>query len=121
MNLLAIDTTSAPLSLALQAGDKIFSFHKELARPHDETLMPQALRLLARAGLRWTDLDGLAAACGRGRFTGIRIGMALAAVLAGRLRIPALPVSRLEAQASKSGGRLVCGVLPGHRDEIFYQ
>jgi tRNA A37 threonylcarbamoyladenosine modification protein TsaB len=42
-------------------------------------------------------------------------------VLAGRLRIPALAVSRFEALAGKAPGALVCAVLPGWRDEMFYQ
>ena len=121
MNILAIDTTGPVLSLALQTGAEIRVFHRELARPHDETLLPQVKRLLSRAGIGWSDLHALAAASGPGRFTGIRIGMAFGAVLADRLSIPALPVSRLEALAAKSLGRDVCAVLPGYRDEIFYQ
>ena len=120
-NLLAIDTTGTPLSLALQSGNRIFSFDRELARPHDETLLPQAARLLKKARLAWRDLDALAVASGPGRFTGIRIGMSFAAVLAGRMGIPALALSRFEALAAKTPGESVCAVLPGWRDEMFYQ
>ncbi len=88
---------------------------------HDETLLPQILRLLNKAGLKWEDLDALAVASGPGRFTGIRIGMSFAAVMAGRLKIPALAVSRLEALATKTPGALICAVLPGYREETFYQ
>jgi len=121
MNILAIDTAGAPLSLAVQAGARVRAYERELARPHDETLLPRVRRLLAKSGLRWQDLDALVAASGPGRFTGIRIGMAFASVLAGRLRIPAFAVSRLEAQAAKTPGRLVCAALPGWREETFYQ
>jgi len=121
MNLLAIDTTGAALSLALQAGERTIIFHKELSLPHDETLLPRTRRLLDRAGLRWGDLDALAAASGPGRFTGIRIGMAFTAVMARRLRVPALAVSRFAALAASAPGKLVCAVLPGYRDESFYQ
>ena len=121
MNLLAIDTTGAELSLALRRGGRTLTFARTLAQPHDETLLPQARRLMKRAGLRWGDLDALAAASGPGRFTGIRIGMAFAAVLAERLRVPAFAVSRLEALAAKTPGALLCAALPGWRDETFYQ
>ncbi|MCX5795469.1 MAG: tRNA (adenosine(37)-N6)-threonylcarbamoyltransferase complex dimerization subunit type 1 TsaB [Elusimicrobia bacterium] len=121
MNLFAIDTTGAELSLALQTEGRLFSFSRELAAPNDETLLPQAQRLLKKAGLAWKDLDAVVAASGPGRFTGIRIGMSFAAVLARRLGIPALAVSRFEALAAKTPGRLVCAVLPGWRDEMFYQ
>jgi tRNA threonylcarbamoyl adenosine modification protein YeaZ len=121
LNLFAIDTTGAELSLALQTGGKVLTFARELAAPNDETLLPQARRLLAKARLGWTDLDAVAVARGPGRFTGIRIGMSFAAVLARRLGMPALAVSRFEALAVKTQGRLVCAVLPGWRDEMFYQ
>lgn len=121
MNLLAVDTTGEPLSLALRAGEKVYRFHKKLARPHDETLLPQIDKLLARAGVELKRLDAVAAASGPGRFTGIRIGMAYATVAAGALKIPALAVSRLEAAAWKVSGRLICAVVPGWRDEKFYQ
>ena len=121
MNILAIDTSSGPLSVALQAGDRVFACHRVFARPHDETLVPQVRRLLKRAGLKLADLNALAAASGPGRFTGIRVGMAYAAVLAGQLKVPALAVSRLEALARKIPADLVCAVLPGYKDEKFFQ
>ncbi len=121
MNLLAIDTTGSPLSLALQFNKKVLILHREFTYPHDETLLPQILRLLNKAALKWKDLDALVVASGPGRFTGIRIGMSFASVMAGRLKIPALAVSRLEALAAKTPERTVCTVLPGYRDETFYQ
>ncbi|MBI3554293.1 MAG: tRNA (adenosine(37)-N6)-threonylcarbamoyltransferase complex dimerization subunit type 1 TsaB [Elusimicrobia bacterium] len=121
MNLLAVDTTGEPLSLAVRAGEKVYAFHRTLKAPHDETLLPQIDRLLKRADLELRDLDAIAAASGPGRFTGIRIGMAYAAVAAGALKIPALAVSRLEAAAGKIEGKLICAVVPGWREEKFYQ
>lgn len=121
MNLFAIDTTGNELSLALQTDTRVLSFARELAAPNDETLLPQSQRILKKAGQTWKDLDAIVVASGPGRFTGIRIGMSFAAVLARRLGIPALAVSRFEALASKTPGQLVCAVLPGWRDEMFYQ
>jgi tRNA threonylcarbamoyladenosine biosynthesis protein TsaB len=121
MNLLAIDTTGEALSVALRAGEKIYALHRPFKKPHDETLLPQVDRLLARAGLTLHDLDVIAAASGPGRFTGIRVGMAYAAVAAAALKIPALAVSRLEAAAYRTKGKLVCAVVPGWREEKFYQ
>ena len=121
MNLLAVDTTGEALSLALKAGDRTFSFHKVLAKPHDETLLPQIEKLLSRAGLEVADLDAIAAASGPGRFTGIRIGMAYAAVAASRMRVPALAITRLEAAAYKASGGRVCAVVGGYREESYHQ
>jgi tRNA threonylcarbamoyl adenosine modification protein YeaZ len=121
LKIFAIDTTGTELSLALQVDGKVSAFARELASPNDETLLPQAQRLLRRAGQTWKDLDAVVVASGPGRFTGIRIGMSFAAVLARRLDIPPLAVSRFSALAAKTPGKLVCAVLPGWRDEMFYQ
>ena len=70
-------------------------------------------RDLMKAGAEWQDCDAIVVASGPGLFTGIRIGMSFAAVLARRLGIPALAISRFEALAAKTPGKSVCAVLPG--------
>lgn len=121
-NLLALDTTGSALSLAVQAGDKRYVIQRALGeRAQDEVLIPGVDRLLARAGLKLSDLDAIAAASGPGRFTGIRIGMAYAVVAAHELHVPALAVSLFEAIAAKSSGDFICAVVPGVRDEKYYR
>ncbi len=121
MNILALDTTDDALSVALKAGDRIFTVDKPGRRPHDETLLPAVDSLLKKAKLALKDLDAIAAASGPGRFTGIRIGMAYAAVAAGQIGIPALAVTRFSAIAFKVPGERVCAVVPGWREERAYQ
>lgn len=120
-NILAVDTTAEFLSLALASGGKVRVLHRRVGRPHDETLLGGVDRLLVRAGIAMGDLHAIAAASGPGRFTGIRIGMAYASVAAAQLKIPALAVSRLEALAFRTPGRLVCAAVPGYREEKYYQ
>jgi len=121
VNILAVDTTGEALSVALRAGEKLLALERRLKAPHDETLLPAVDRLLGRAGIALEDLDAIAAASGPGRFTGIRIGMAFAAVASSRMRIPALAVSLLEAIAFQVPEGPVCAVVEGYRDERFYQ
>jgi len=121
MNILAVDTTGESLSLALQAGERVFSFHRKLKTPHDEALLPRVGALLSRAGLALGDLDAIAAASGPGRFTGIRIGMAYAAVASARMKIPALAVSLFEAAAYRNSCPLLCAAVRGWRDERYYR
>lgn len=121
MNILVVDTAGEPLSVALQAGEKVYSYHKKLARPHDETLLPAVNRLLKRAGLKADALTAIAAASGPGRFTGIRIGMAYAAVLAGALKKPAIALMRFEAVVHSASSDKACAVVTGFREEKFYQ
>lgn len=121
MNILAVDTAGESLSVALRAGEKVYAHHKTLPRPHDETMLKAAARLLAKAGLKAYDLDAVAAASGPGRFTGIRVGMAYAAVLAGQLKKPALALSRFHAVAAGRPEPKLAAVVVGWREERFYQ
>lgn len=121
MNLLAVDTTAEALGVAVQAGDRIFTFRKKLPKPHDETILGAVDKLLAKAKLELRDVDAIAAASGPGRFTGIRIGMAYAAVAARCVGKPALAVTRFEALAFGRAEPRLCAVLDGFRGEKYYQ
>ncbi|MBI4375762.1 MAG: tRNA (adenosine(37)-N6)-threonylcarbamoyltransferase complex dimerization subunit type 1 TsaB [Elusimicrobia bacterium] len=121
MNILAVDATEDALSVALQAGGEVFSVLGRPEQAHDELLLPRVGRLLARAGISFDRLDGIAAASGPGRFTGIRIGMAFAAVAGRQCGKPALAISRLEAAAWSIEGKIVAPVIPGWREERYYQ
>jgi tRNA threonylcarbamoyladenosine biosynthesis protein TsaB len=121
MNILAVDATGQALSIALDAGGKVYAASKTVKRPHDETLLPLVESVLKRGKLSWDDLDAVAAAAGPGRFTGIRIGLSFAAVVGMKLKIPALALSRLEAAAEKSGEDDAFAALPGWKDEVYHQ
>jgi tRNA threonylcarbamoyladenosine biosynthesis protein TsaB len=121
VNILAVDATGEVLSIALDAGGKVFAARKSGKRPHDETLLPAVEGVLRRAKLSWDDLDAVAAAAGPGRFTGIRIGLSFAAILGMKLKIPALALSRLEAAAEKSGAGDVLAALSGWKNEVYHQ
>jgi tRNA threonylcarbamoyladenosine biosynthesis protein TsaB len=121
VNILAVDATGEVLSIALDAGGKLFVVRKSGKRPHDETLLPAVEGVLKRAKLSWDDLDAAAAAAGPGRFTGIRIGLSFASILGMKLKIPALALSRLEAAAEKSGANDVLAALPGWKNEVYHQ
>jgi tRNA threonylcarbamoyl adenosine modification protein YeaZ len=122
VNILAVDATGETLSVALDAGEKVFAVRKSSAsRPHDELLLPAVEGVLKRAKISWDDLDAVAAAAGPGRFTGIRIGLSFASILGMKLKIPALALSRLEAAAEKNGADDVLAALPGWKNEVYSQ
>ena len=121
MNILAVDATGEMVSVALDAGGKIFAASKSGKRPHDETLLPVVEGVLKRGKLSWNDLDAVAAAAGPGRFTGIRIGLSFASILGMKLKVPALALSRLEAAAEKSPADDVLAALPGWKNEVYSQ
>lgn len=121
MNILAVDATGEVLSVALEAGGKVFAARKSGKRPHDETLLPVVEAVLKRGKIPWAAVDAVAAASGPGRFTGIRIGLSFIAIVGMKLRIPALALSRLEAAAEKSGANDVLAALPGWKNEVYHQ
>ncbi len=121
MNILAVDAAGDILSVALDAGGQIYAARRSGKRPHDETLLPAVESVLKRAKISWDDLGAVAAASGPGRFTGIRVGMAFAAMVGMKLKIPALALSRLEAAAEKSGADHVLAALTGWKEEVYHQ
>ena len=127
MKILALDTTGESLSLAIGEGERTLTQSSRPGRPHDVRLFPELDRLLRRARCSLPDIGAIAVAAGPGRFTGIRIGMTFAAVLARALERPVAAVSLLEAAAHRAAAAdfgsagLLCAALPGIRDEIFMQ
>ena len=129
MNILGVDTSGDGLSLALGRTAERTVERRIRTRRSDERLFPELKRLLKRAGLSLSELNAVAAACGPGRFTGIRIGMTFARMLAASLDIPAVAVNRFEAWAAVSGDEpetakppsYKCVVLPAGRGDMFMQ
>ncbi len=93
--MLAVDTATEALGLALRAGGHLRSELVQAGFRHSETLLPLARRLLADAGLRPAELDLIVCSLGPGSFTGIRIGLAAVKGL---------------AFAARPGGVHLCGV-----------
>lgn len=112
-NLLAFDTATEALSLALQCGDKQFC-HFELApRLHAQKLLPMIDQLLQQAGLDFAELDAFVFGRGPGAFTGVRTAVAVVQGLAFTHHKPVYGVSTLLAMAEGARRELgVTRVLP---------
>jgi tRNA threonylcarbamoyladenosine biosynthesis protein TsaB len=99
MNLLAVDTATAVLSLALAAGENTWRFEADAGLRHSELLMDGVDLLLREAGIAQRDLSGVLCTGGPGSFTGLRIGFSLAKGLALALGIPFAAVPTLDCMA----------------------
>ncbi len=99
MKLLAIDTSSAVLSVAACNGDKTSSRQESTPRQHAEMIFTLCDQVLAECGLELTGLDAIACGNGPGSFTSLRIGLGVVQGLALGAELPIIAVSSLLAVA----------------------
>lgn len=130
---LAIDTSTEVLSLALSAAgpaaapQQLWQYTGAGGSHSSATLIPEAMRLLAQAGLRLQDVQALVVGIGPGSFTGLRTACAVAQGLALGAGTPVLPVSTLLAvaedwrarQAAQQAQGRVWALLDARMDEIY--
>ncbi|HET6906618.1 MAG TPA: tRNA (adenosine(37)-N6)-threonylcarbamoyltransferase complex dimerization subunit type 1 TsaB [Rhodanobacteraceae bacterium] len=121
MNLLAIETSTESCSVALLHGDALIERSELAPRRHAELVLPMADSLLAEAGMKRAQLDGIAVGRGPGAFTGVRLAISVAQGLAFALDIPVVTVSSLAAlamQASKDA-EATLAVMDARMGEVY--
>jgi tRNA threonylcarbamoyladenosine biosynthesis protein TsaB len=124
--LLALDTTTEILHLALLQGERVWARRvlSGVGRGHSEHLLPTLDALMAEAGASPRDLSGVAACVGPGGFTSLRIGVATAEGL-GLTGLPTWGFSAFELRAEALRQAGVTGpfwiLLDGQRSEAFHQ
>lgn len=120
MNLLALDTSTEFLSLAIQAGDKTFTHHQHAGNASSELILPQIQALLDSANMQLKDLHGIAFGAGPGAFTGVRIACGVAQGLGFGANIPVVGVNTLLAVAQASGADKVIVCLDARMGEVYH-
>ena len=102
MKLLAIDTSTDVMSLAVQHGDAVFAHSAAGGARTSAELIPAILALLKEAGLVLPELDAIAFGRGPGSFTGLRTACAVAQGLAFGAGLRVLPIDTLAALADEA-------------------
>ena len=124
MSILSIDTSSAVSSVAVLSAERVAAeVSMQGALTHSETLMPHIETALGMARVEKSELEGIAVSIGPGSFTGLRIGLASAKMMAYALHIPLIAVPTLEALAHHyicEGVRLV-PMMDAQKGNVYVQ
>jgi tRNA threonylcarbamoyladenosine biosynthesis protein TsaB len=123
MRVLAFDSSTETLSVALQTEQGTIERGLEMARGHAEQILPLIDAVLGEANVRLSQLDGIAAGVGPGTFTGVRISVAVAQGLAYGAGLPVVPVTSLEAlafSAIEAGADRVIACLDARMGEVYW-
>ncbi|TFB13696.1 tRNA (adenosine(37)-N6)-threonylcarbamoyltransferase complex dimerization subunit type 1 TsaB [Filobacillus milosensis] len=122
MNVLGIDTSNQPMSVAVYKDDTLAAeLTVNVKRNHSIQLMPSVEQVMKLADLEPKSLDEIVVSEGPGSFTGIRIGMTTAKTLAWTLNIPIKTVSSLKLLASNLiyQDGLVCPYFDARRGNVY--
>lgn len=119
MRLLAFETATRRLSVALWQDGALIEKSALLPNGGSEVLLPWMHELLAEAGVSLRQIDGIAFGAGPGGFTGLRLACGVTQGLAFGLGLPVAPVSSLAALALTAGDGHVWTVLDARMNEVY--
>lgn len=124
MNLLAFDTSTEYLSLAIDKQGERFSYDVLAGQSHSQLILPQIQALLDQAGLQLSEIEGIAFGAGPGSFTGVRIAAGVAQGLGFGSHLPVAPIGTLLALAEstqvKTGINKVIACLDARMGEVYH-
>ncbi len=123
MLLLCIDTATPQVGVAIGSDEGVLG-RVELVRPqhHAEHLAPAIEYLCDKLDVSLDQLSAIGVGIGPGLFTGLRVGVTTAKVMAQALRVPLIAVPSLDLLAFdvRYTDRLVVPVVDARRSEVFY-
>ena len=123
LRLLAFDTSTERLSIAVQHGDARFSHEGDGGAQSSAALIPAVRGLLAQANLTLKSLDAIVFGRGPGSFTGLRTACSVAQGFAYGAGVPVLPIDTLLAVAqdarTRHGATRVLALLDARMNEVY--
>lgn len=120
MNLLALETSTDRLSLALLAGERLHAFDQTVGQRHAELILQECEVLMRQAGIAPRELQGIVYGEGPGAFTGLRIACGVAQGLALATGAKVLGVGTLAAIAEESGAPRVVACIDARMGEVYH-
>ncbi len=99
--LLAIDTSTVQIGIALYDGSQVLAESVWTSRQHHTTqLAPALASLLSRTGVSMEMVGALGVALGPGSFTSLRVGLALVKGIALARKLPVIGISTMDVIAA---------------------
>jgi tRNA threonylcarbamoyladenosine biosynthesis protein TsaB len=120
MNLLALDTSTEFLSLALQVNGKTYSHLQNAGQTASQLILPQIQQLLESANIKLAELDGIAFGAGPGAFTGVRVACGVAQGLGFGANLAVVGVNTLHAVAQSCNAPKVIVCMDARMGEVYY-
>jgi tRNA threonylcarbamoyladenosine biosynthesis protein TsaB len=122
MRVLAFDTSSSSLSIALLDDGKILGKKTILeSGKQSESLIFEIEEILRQNKIWYQDLNLMATTSGPGSFTGVRVGLTAARILKIATKVPLLLVNSCEALAYeyRSTSQKIFAVIDARINEVF--
>lgn len=121
MNILAFDTSTEILHIALSRDSQRFIYSRDAGLDHASTLPSRCRMLLEEAAVPAKDLDAVACGTGPGSFTGLRIGFGFAKGICAAADIPLIAVPSLDLFAAhlSASDALLLPVIDARKDRFY--
>ncbi len=131
LNLLAFDTSTDAMSIAVQRGQdgssQVWHHSGPGGAQTSAHLIPAIQDLMHQAGLTFAQLDAIAFGCGPGSFTGLRTACSVAQGLAFGAKVPVIPIDTLLCVAEEARFQhapdlahfAVLALLDARMDELY--
>jgi len=122
MSVLAIETATEQLGVALVEEHRVVASYELLAQHPHAVELPQAVtRVLDAGGATLEQVEGIVVDIGPGSFTGLRIGMAFVKAVIFRAKKPVVGISCLDVLAGNLPltAHLVCPIVDAKQRKVY--
>ena len=123
MLILGIESATARVGCAVGGHEGVLAaVQATRGRRHAELLAPQISTACDQADVALRDLAAIAVDVGPGLYTGLRVGVTTAIMMAHALRVPMVAVTSLDlvAYPMRHSGRAVAVMIDARRGEVFH-
>lgn len=120
---LGIETATQVVSVAIGGEDGLLGLVEILkSRRHAEVLTPAIEFVCRQAQVAVTEIGAIGVDVGPGLFTGMRVGIASAKVMAQTLQVPIVGVCSLDLLAFplRHSSKVIASVIDARKGEVFY-